>query len=185
MGKRIYLSGSVKKGSGDGRGDGEFWTERDENVILAGLNEFDVALLNPSKTPIRRSDYIANYGCDLFLVGVSDVMLVDCRTRKGIGIGAEMMYAQSRGIPVVTVCPRNSEYRRDLVTDVAGEDLVDWVHPFVAGLSDHVVESIEESIPVVARILAEGTTKRPNDSSEAVAHFLATQGDAVRHLRDR
>jgi hypothetical protein len=92
---RIYLSGSVKKGRDDNRNPSEFWTADDENFIFKKIN-LEVVLLNPSKSPISRNDYFVNYGCDLYLVESADVVLVDLRGERGIGVGAELMYAQFR-----------------------------------------------------------------------------------------
>jgi hypothetical protein len=151
---RIYLSGSIRKGDGDSRPDRFFWSERDEAFISANVGAEKVELLNPAKASIQRTDFALNFGCDLYLVSISDVVLVDARTEKGIGVGAEMMFAVSRGIPVITWAPPNSHYRRDFVPNVFGEDLHDWTHPFVFGLSDYVVDSLADAVCLVRRHLA-------------------------------
>lgn len=145
---RIYLSGSIRKGTGDPRTPDYFWTREDEEAIRAGVGA-PVELLNPAKTDVRRQDSGLNFGCDLHLVSVSDVVLVDARREKGIGIGAEMMFAAQRGIPVITWAPWETHYRRSSVPDVFGEDLTDWTHPFVFGLSDHVVGELAHAIDII------------------------------------
>jgi hypothetical protein len=82
--------------------------------------------LTRNAATIPPSDVLSNFGCDLYLVGCSDVILVDARTKKGIGIGAEMMFASVKRIPVITWAPRNSHYRKDFIPDVFGEDIVNW-----------------------------------------------------------
>lgn len=151
---RIYLSGSIRKGAGDPRPPDHFWTREDEEAIRSGVGS-PVELLNPAKTDIRRQDFGLNFGCDLHLVSISDVVLVDARREKGIGIGAEMMFAVQRGLPVITWAPMESHYRRSKVADVFGEDLTDWTHPFVFGLSDHVVEKLDQAIDLL-RALVQG-----------------------------
>ncbi|MDQ1159581.1 hypothetical protein QE385_003978 [Sphingomonas sp. SORGH_AS 950] len=145
---RIYLSGSIRKGAQDPRSPDHFWSHDDEEAIRSGVGS-PVELLNPAKTDIRRQDFGLNFGCDLHLVSISDVMLVDARRAKGIGIGAEMMFAAQRGIPIITWAPWETHYRRSSVPDVFGEDLTDWIHPFVFGLSDHVVDELECAIDII------------------------------------
>ena len=145
---RIYLSGSIRKGVGDPRSPDYFWTREDEEFIHANAG-VPVELLNPAKTDIRRQDFALNFGCDLYLVSISDVVLVDARREKGIGVGAEMMFAVQRGIPVITWAPPDTHYRRPKVPDLFGEDLHDWTHPFVFGLSDHVVDDLAEAMALI------------------------------------
>ncbi|MEM9670717.1 MAG: hypothetical protein AAF950_17525 [Pseudomonadota bacterium] len=169
----IYLSGSVKKGSVDVRGHEHFWTEEDEINIRKNLNRYSVHLLNPSKTKITRNDVLNNFGCDLYLVRESDVVFVDARNKRGIGIGAEMMYASVIDVPVISICPKNSYYRKDFVPDVFGEDLHDWIHPFIAGLSNVVVDSIDAAVEVVKQHFptnfSELATPKPES---AIQYFL-------------
>ncbi|HVE45944.1 MAG TPA: hypothetical protein VNA57_04250 [Acidimicrobiales bacterium] len=89
-------------------------------------------------------------------MSISDVVIADARTEKGIGVGAEMMFARMRAIPVVTVCPRNSNYRRDLVPDVFGEDLENWIHPFVFGLSDAIVDDVPSAVELINKLGRDG-----------------------------
>ena len=146
---RIYLSGSIRKGNTDPRPDHHFWSEADEQFVTANAGVPEVELLNPAKTKLRRSDFGLNFGCDLFLVSISNIVLVDARKEKGIGVGAEMMFAAQNGIPVITWAPPESHYRRRFVPNVFGEDLHDWTHPFVFGLSDHVVDDLLAAMELV------------------------------------
>jgi hypothetical protein len=78
------------------------------------------------------------------LVSISSIVVVDLRRSKGIGVGAELMYANLHGIPVIGWLPSDSEYKRDIVKNINGEDLVDWVHPFAYGLCDMRFETLAE-----------------------------------------
>ena len=130
-------------------------------------------LLNPAKSNIRRNDYRANYGCDLFLVRKSDVVLVDLRTEKGIGIGAELMFARYEEIPVVGWSPKNSQYRRDKVENVFGEDLVNWVHPFAFGLCDYLEPTLEDACKRILHIarLPSGKSKISPEVESSINYF--------------
>lgn len=171
QGVRIYLAGSVPKGSADGQAKREMWTDQDEDRIRAGINAA-VETLNPNKSGVRRADFYANFGCDLHLVDSSDVVFVDGRSKRGIGVGAEMMFAQMRGTRVVAICPDESAYRRRDVEDMFGEDLEEWIHPFVFGLTDHIAATLDEAINWVNGWLADGRPlKRPDDMEEAITYY--------------
>lgn len=148
---RVYLCGSVRKGRSDARPVDEFWSEENEAVLKNQIRD-DIILLNPSKTQIQRSDYFVNFGCDLFLIKNSDIVLADLRTEKGVGVGAELMYARNIGIPVISWIPTNTHYRRDLF-DVFGEDLRDWIHPFAYSLSDYIEGSLVDVCSRARRII--------------------------------
>jgi hypothetical protein len=170
----IYLSGSIRKGNEDSRADDSFWSEQEERQIVSGVSAKQVQTLNPAKSNISRADYYLNFGCDLHLVNVSDAVLVDARTKRGIGIGAEMMFARFAGVPVITICPPNSAYRRDYLPDVFGEDLHDWIHPFVYGLSDYIVDDLDAAISLINDLLP--IERRPqSDVHEAITYYNRTK----------
>jgi len=168
---RIYLSGSIRKGRQDPRGDDEFWTATDERLIQ-NLVRPNAVLLNPAKSPIRRNDYFVNYGCDLFLVQTSDVILADLRTEKGIGVGAELMFAYFVKKPVIGWVPTNSYYQRERIEDVFGEDLLDWTHPFVFGLCDYIANNLVQACERINEMCERGEFakddyKSPGNAIEA------------------
>lgn len=166
----IYLSGSIKKGRFDTRSVSEFWSSDDEKKI-ASLVKRKTILLNPAKTAIQRNDYFVNYGCDLFLIQNADLVLVDLRTEKGIGVGAELMYAHFIGRPVVGWLPANSYYKRDYIQDVFGEDLVNWTHPFAFGLCDFIADDLPAACDYINRVcdglISKDDLKSPKMAIEA------------------
>lgn len=169
-----YLCGSVKKGDEDTRDESFFWTNNNEKYLKEGVKDItELKLLNPSKTKISRKDYYANYGCDLHLVSISEVILVDARKEKGVGIGAELMFAQQRGIPVITWSPKNSYYRKDFIPNVFGEDLVNWIHPFIYGLSDYIVEDLDEMVELIKTLATKGALNINKPSAnDSIKYFL-------------
>ncbi|WP_369059089.1 hypothetical protein ABOZ73_15855 [Caulobacter sp. 73W] len=171
---RVYLSGSVKKGSTNSRSSSNFWTEDDEALIVDQLGP-DTVLLNPSKSPIQRNDYFANYGCDLYLIYSSDVVLADLRREKGIGVGAELMFARMCDKPIVSWVPQESHYRRSKVPNVFGEDLENWVHPFAFGLSDALSETLAEACEIIAQRFSAGERAEEiisHSPAAAIEYFL-------------
>lgn len=176
---RIYLSGSIKKGASDPRSEVDFWNEEDELLIKEKLVA-ECILLNPAKSSISRNDYFVNYGCDLYLVGSADVVIADFRSSKGIGVGAELMYAQTLGIPVIGWMPPTSYYYRERLEDVYGEDLEDWIHPFVYGLSDFLVASIEGACELINAALSPMAPRLRKDPTKAPASAVRAYLETVK-----
>ena len=140
----IYLSGSIKKGDSDTKRS--FWTYDDMKYIINNIHGYEVNILNPATANIRRSNPLENFGADLYLVKKSDFLFTDLREKRGIGVGSEMTMAKYYKIPVISICPKETNYRRSKLENVCGEDLYDWIHPFVLGLSDKIVEDLKEAI---------------------------------------
>lgn len=175
---RIYLSGSIRKGSTDPRPSDHFWSPENEDFIRNNAGAQEVELLNPAKTQIRRTDYALNFGCDLYLVSISDIVLVDARHSKGIGVGAEMMFAADRHIPIITWAPSNGHYRRTFLPDVYGEDLHDWMHPFIFGLSDRVVDDLPAAMEAV-RAHVDGKLERRINVQAHMSRYAAGLGNSL------
>ena len=60
-----------------------------------------------------------------------------------------MMFAVQNGLPVITWSPPESHYRRKFLPNVYGEDLHDWTHPFIFGLSDYIVDTLEGAVALI------------------------------------
>lgn len=143
---KIYLCGSIKKGNDD-KLKRNFWGSEEEKEIIKAFNsESQIKLLNPATANIKREDSLGNFGGDMYLVKNSDFIFVDARDRRGIGIGGEMFAAKYFSIPVVSLCPVGSHYRKTNVDNLCGENVANWVHPFITGLSDYIADSISEAV---------------------------------------
>lgn len=137
----IYLAGNIKKGHE--KTDESFWTDEDRLFLKKSLPEYEVSFLNPAFRSDNLSDQRSVFGRDMTQVFCSDVVFVDARERRGLGVGAEMMWAKFHKIPVVTLAPKDSHYNKSktMLLDVSVED---WVHPFVESLSDAIVGNLQE-----------------------------------------
>lgn len=174
----VYLSGSIKKGKSDERDT--FWTNADQDQIRRELSPLTVHMLNPASRSDDLADFLGTFGRDLFQVAAADAILVDVRDRRGIGVGSEMTVAKCLGIPVVSICPPESHYRRDSFTFL-DQSLDSWTHPFVHGLSDAIVDSVTDACawlreaqpwkrPVQRNITYSGLTV-----ANAIQHYLRAQ----------
>ena len=106
----IYLAGSIKKEHE--KADESFWTDHDMAFLKKELPEFQLSFLNPAFRADDLSDQRSVFGRDMTQVFCSDVVFVDARDRRGLGVGAEMIWAKFHKIPVVTLAPKNSHYNK-------------------------------------------------------------------------
>lgn len=169
----VYLSCTIRKGPTDTREPEFFCGEEEIKRLLTPVTSASVTLLDPAKSGCRRNDIYANYGCDLHMIEISNVVVVDARKEKGVGVGAELMYACNCGKPVIAICPPESNYRRSLVEDVCGEDLRNWIHPFIQSLSSIVVDDFDAAGNTLEAMVSGQLRLRPvPDPHNAVSHYL-------------
>jgi hypothetical protein len=168
---KLYLSGGVKKDDNDRK---VCWSEEDRDAIRGVLGG-DVDFLDPQGNP-ERADPFSAFGLDMRDVKEADIVIVDGREKRGIGVGAEMLAAKIWGKPVVAIAPRNGHYRRDLLEHF-GQEIENWQHPFVAGLSDAVMETVEEAARWIASFLEKPTSvKDASVLDKAIEYFLDKRG---------
>jgi hypothetical protein len=177
----LYLSGSIRKGASDRRSSDYFWTSSDTEEIW-NLTPKPIRLLNPALTEIDRSDPRVNFGCDLYLVSISDAVVVDLRRKKGIGVGAELAFADARRIPVFGLIGEVSEYRLPVLENIAGQTINNWTHPFVDGLCDEVFTSLGNLCGRITELfsgpgIASAYSKKIDT---AIDYFLERNGASVR-----
>jgi hypothetical protein len=146
----IYLAGNIQKGHE--KESQIFWSQSDRDAIQKKLSSVDILFLNPSIRKDDLSDQMSVFGRDMTQVYLSDLVFVDARERRGLGLGAEMMWAKIHRIPILTLAPMDSHYRKSKVT-LLGEDVENWVHPFVDTLSDAIVTDLNEACAWMDRFL--------------------------------
>ncbi|MGE3954830.1 MAG: hypothetical protein AB7F31_06580 [Parachlamydiales bacterium] len=165
----IYLAGKIQKAHETP--NESYWGPRELAALKAVLGE-EVLLLNPSIRSDDLSDQKSVFGRDMVMVSCADAVFVDARERRGLGVGAEMMWAKVNRIPIVTLAPRGSHYHKGR-TSLLDVEVANWVHPFVENLSDKLVDTVEEG---AAWLLERpDTIKGPEAIHEAMAYYRATQ----------
>ena len=169
----IYLAGTIKKGKEE---EHELtWTEQHKELLQNQLS-CSVVFLNPAYRSDDLSDQVSVFGRDLFQVFSSNLVLVDARERRGLGVGAEMMFAKMHRIPVVSWLPNDSHYNREEI-HFLGQTVKSWIHPFVFNLSDYLAPSLEDAASWIEKELLPDNVhiKGPESLREAMSHYLETQ----------
>src|SRR5882672_9172969 len=154
---KVFLSGSVRKGDQDRRPPTHYWSEHDESKLYELVTDVKLELLNPNRVEIDRALSLDRFIEDIDMLLASDVVIVDARTRKGLGVGAEMMLARSRNIPVLVLCPHDSEYRKGGA-----------IHAFVVGLSSKIFGSLADLAREIELLIKEGSIPRPETNREGI-----------------
>jgi hypothetical protein len=169
---RIYLCGSIKKGAEEKKPS--FWSAEDIRTLRESAAPTELVVLNPASRADDLSDVHATFGRDLLQVYTSDVVVADARHRRGVGVGAELLFAKSHRIPVVTIAPRESHYHRSDVV-LMGQFVEVWLHPFISELSDAVAENVEEAARLAVSITDSAKIRGPECFQEAMLHYVTTQ----------
>jgi hypothetical protein len=137
----IYLAGSIKKEHH--RSNETYWTQEDISFIQNALEHCELSFLNPSLRTDDLSDPYSVFGRDMLQVFSSNFVFVDARDRRGLGVGAEMLWAKMNTIPVISWVTKNSHYDKKQI-NVLGVPVANFVNPFVEALSDIIVENLAD-----------------------------------------
>jgi hypothetical protein len=170
----IYLAGSIKKGHENP--DESFWTDQDMECLRDHLAPCKVLFLNPAFRSDDLSDNQSVFGRDMLQVFSSQIVLVDARARRGLGVGAEMMWAKVNRIPVIAWAPQGTHYSKTQTT-VLGVTINNFVHPFVDCLSDTIVQNLEEAANWIQTYLSNKSIriKDLSDIHGAINYYKAHQ----------
>lgn len=131
---KIFLSGSIQKQFKELNTGKSYWEADDEDYLKNNLI-FPIKILNPNTISIDKNNAEGRFNEDLIMLLESDLVITDVKDKKGIGIGSEMILAKIYKIPVYSICPPNSHYRKKI------SDNQEWIHPFIYELSDKIFDS--------------------------------------------
>lgn len=172
----IYLAGNIKKSHEQLHES--FWGEPEMAAISAALQPVQVDFLHPGLRSDDLSDQKSVFGRDMTQVYCSNVVFVDARQRRGLGVGAEMMWAKMNSIPVVTLCPLEAHYQKSQI-QILDVSVNNWVHPFIANLSDFVAPTLEAGAEWIHSFFIKKhshiTIKGPKYIKEAMAYYRESQ----------
>jgi hypothetical protein len=147
----IYLAGSIQKGHE--KSDDSYWTEENIRTLRDTICDCEVSFLNPALRSDDLSDQLSVFGRDMLQVFSSNAVFVDARNRRGLGVGAEMMWAKVHKIPLVIWAPKDSHYHKSSTT-LLGQSVENWIHPFVESLSDKMVQTVEEGAEWIVKAVS-------------------------------
>ncbi len=167
----IYLAGKIKKKHEEP--NEHYWSE--EDIEKLKNSSLDIDILNPAKRSDDLSDQFSVFGRDMLQVFSSDIVLVDARDRRGLGVGAEMLWAKTNSIPVISLTPRNSHYNKESAS-LLDVEVKNWIHPFVESLSDVLVENLDEAVEWIEKIMKDNTIqiKGKNSIFDAMKYYKKT-----------
>jgi hypothetical protein len=117
-------------------------------------------------------DAMADLGSVLDQVDRADVVIFDGRSEQGFMAGAELMFARTKGTPVVVVCPDDSPYRQN------GHD--ETPYPMLLGMCDHVARSMAEALEWARAIYRSPRYWSGQRPDAAVTYFRSTASDRSR-----
>ncbi|WP_149264310.1 hypothetical protein [Actinomadura sp. K4S16] len=138
----VYPSGSIKKGVADEKK--ACWSDTERAQVAEGAAPSEVVFFeNDGPLPAGISTR-AQFGRDVYQVAASDVVVVDARERRGLGVGVEMAAAAAFRVPILVVAPRNTKYRADRLA-YRGTVVEDYVHPHIAALATLIVDDFREA----------------------------------------
>lgn len=86
--------------------------------------------MNPNTISIPKYLPQEKFQADVDMLQKSDAVIVDVRTKNWLGVGAKMVLAKQANIPMLTLCPMESEYRGILKLDNGTEE--ERAHSFVS-----------------------------------------------------
>jgi hypothetical protein len=170
----IYLAGSIKKAHE--KSENFYWTDEDMKILKENLNGYEISFLNPAFRTDDLSEQLSVFGRDMLQVFSSHIVFVDARDRRGLGVGAEMMWAKVNKIPVVTWAPKNTHYHKDQAT-ILGVHVENFLHPFVEALSDKIVEDLNDGARWIHFVISNPTTeiKGMEYIGSAIQHYKESQ----------
>ena len=164
------MAGSIQK---DHEQSNEFWTNEHLLELQKHLEPARVSFLNPAFRTDDLSDQKSVFGRDMLQVFSADVVLVDARLKRGLGVGAEMMWAKFHNIPVVSWAPKESHYNKTHAV-ILGVPVEHFVHPFVESLSDYIAETLLDAACYIQQVV--NSPKNPCKGvtfiHEAMNHFI-------------
>ncbi|MFN7038234.1 MAG: hypothetical protein ACK4OM_01495 [Alphaproteobacteria bacterium] len=144
----IYLSGTIRK-SHDTDKLFEWTTEHIELMENLFKNEeINITFLNPASRSDDLSDELSIFGRDMLQTCLSDFILVDVREKRGIGVGYEIAFANFKNIPIIAWAEENSHYRISN-SEILGQKLSNWTHPFVSQTSKFIASKLEEAVEFI------------------------------------
>lgn len=144
---KVFFAGKVDPRS---KHAGPFWREEVTEQLNRSLTKYrvvDSSLVNQRNKMIIENELPTSvlFSQSCFYIRNSDVLVVNLTDDISVGGSQEIFIAKQFGIPVVGIARRGGKFNR-LKYELGGKVYWNWLHPFVSGLCDLVVNDVEELI---------------------------------------
>ncbi len=123
----VYLSGSIAKVGHSG--EHLYWGLTEKQAFKKGVNA-DVVCFDPADREDDISSGESVVGRDLLMVLLADAVIVDARQRRGVGVGAEVIFADQMGTPSLPIIPAETHYNK-MNAKILGREPFHFIHPFL------------------------------------------------------
>ena len=163
---KIYVAGKISNNSAFGT---HHWRDNfcEELEKISGVK---INNIDPTKKGIYEGDVRSVFGCDCYLVSMSDVVIVYLSDDISIGGCQEIMIAKYLGKPVIGLAPYGGKFNG--AEKMYGDKLVkNYKDPFAFSTCDVVCGNIEE----VGETLKDIRKIKPKTLSiidESIKHYL-------------
>jgi hypothetical protein len=117
--------------------------------LIDALTQLGVVVVDPADAFAALGGSDDRFTFCLRQIAESNAVVVDARSRLGLGVGAELMFAHQRGIRVFAVLPPRSYYRR------RRDDGTTSVHAFLNGLATDLCPSFEDCLSELRELEAQ------------------------------
>jgi hypothetical protein len=156
----VYLAGKVSKnatGVHDWRQDICALVESS----LGGNVSDRIAFISPEEGQVDEMIPETVVGKDSYHIQSAGLVLVDASEKIGAGTAQEMVIAKYFSKPVLTILPKNTHHRKEVV--IGGERLKDWRHPFIVTFSDYLVDDYAEAAQKLCAVALGTETHNASD----------------------
>lgn len=168
---KVYIAGKVSKNSVFKTHD---WRDEFCNA-LAKASGREIINLDPTKERgtgvFDENDSRLVFGRDLYMISISDLVIVYLSDDISVGGSQEMLIAKYYKKPLIGLAPKEGKFNLSEY-DNYGVKVKNWVHPFVAETCDIVVATPEEVAKKISEVTdANFTPKEISVIDVAVKYF--------------
>ncbi|MDP2630129.1 MAG: hypothetical protein Q8P56_01855 [Candidatus Uhrbacteria bacterium] len=167
---KIYLAGSVPKGDEEEK-TFDNWRGRYRDALE---EMFEAECVDPYDRNLDEKDFLLVVGKDCAEIQESALMIVNAEEKLGAGTAQELVIAKYFKKPVVTVLPKDTPHRRTNIL-FRGQQIDDWIHPFIFAFSDFIIEDITEMYGIKDKIFDTGNIKDISIIDTAAKYFRNSQ----------
>jgi hypothetical protein len=148
---KVYIAGKVSKNSVFKTHD---W--RDEFCsALAKASGREIINLDPTKERgtgvFDENDSRLVFGRDLYMISISDLVIVYLTDDISVGGSQEMLVAKYCKKPLIGLAPKEGKFNLSEYENY-GTKVKNWIHPFVAETCDLVVATPEEAAQKLSEV---------------------------------